>query len=151
MRKQKLLLLQDIEDVGRIGDVVSVRAGYSRNFLIPKKLAIVASQATVMLQEQLKAERAKKAIVEKEAAETLAKALIELTLQTMVKVDPEGNLYGSVTAFDISNLLKAKGYKVEKRHVVLIHPIKTLGSHRIALRLEEGVAAEVTLEVLSEK
>lgn len=150
MRKQKLLLISDVEDVGRSGDIVSVRKGYARNFLVPKKLAIVASKSTEKIQEQLILERAKRAAFEKEQAEQLAIKLAEVVMQTKVKVDPEGHLYGSVTAFDISTMLKERGFKVEKRHVILIHPIKTLGQYKVALKLEEGVAAEVTLEVLSE-
>lgn len=147
--QNQLLLLEDVEDLGRSGDVVKVKPGYSRNFLIPQKKAVVADKFTLRLQAKLKEERAKQAEVDRQAAEELAKKLDGMVLETEVKVDPDGHMYGSVSAMDIVKLFEAQGIVLEKRNIVLLHPIKTLGVHPITLKLKEGVPAQITLKVHS--
>ena len=147
--KNQLLLLQDVEDLGRSGDVVSVKPGYSRNFLLPQKLAVIADKFTLRLQSKLKEERSKKAEIDKQEAEALAKKIDGMVLEIEVKVDPDGHMYGSVSSLDIARLFEKEGVAVERRNVVLPHPIKTLGIHPIHLKLKEGVPAQVTLKVHS--
>ena len=146
----QLLLLQDVDDLGRSGDVVSVKPGYARNFLIPQKKAVVADTFTLRLQVKLKDERAKRAEVDRSEAETMAKNIEGLVLSIEVKVDPDGHMYGSVAALDIVRLLDNEGYKIERKNVVLTHPIKTLGVHPIHLKLKEGIPAQVTLNIVAE-
>ncbi len=147
----KLLLVQDVEDLGRSGDIVSVKPGYARNFLIPQKLAMVADKRALQLQARLQEERKQRAIVDRKESEELAGKLESVVLTTIVKVDHDGHMYGSVTALDIVKMLEEQGYSaLEKRSVQLKHPIKTTGSHKIHLKLNEGVAAEVTLKVVAE-
>lgn len=149
--KNQLLLLEDVEGLGRSGDVATAKPGFIRNYLLPKKKAVFADKHTLRMQAKLKEEREKKAAVDRKAAEEMAAKMTGLTIETKVKVDPEGNMYGSVSQHDIVELLKKKGFEIEKRFVVFTQPIKTLGTHPISLKLNEGVPASFTLEVLSEE
>lgn len=148
MRNQ-LLLIEDVEDLGRSGDVVSVKPGYSRNYLLPQKKAVVADKFTLRMQAKLKEERSKRAETDRKDAEELAQKIEGMVLSIEVKVDPDGHMYGSVAALDIARLFEKEGIAIERRHVVLPHPIKTLGVHPINLKLKEGVPAHVTLKVHS--
>jgi large subunit ribosomal protein L9 len=149
MRNQ-LLLIEDVEDLGRSGDIVSVKPGYSRNFLLPQKKAVVADKFTLRMQAKLKEERAKRAEVDRQEAESQAKKVEGMVLSIQVKVDPDGHMYGSVAAADIVRLFGDEGIKLERRSVILAHPIKALGVHPIHLKLKEGVPAQVTLKVIGE-
>jgi large subunit ribosomal protein L9 len=148
---QHLLLIDDVEDLGRSGDVVKVKDGYARNYLLPQQKGVIADKNALKMQERLKEERAKKAIKDKTEAESLAKNFEGLTLSTVVKVDHEGHMYGSVAAADVVKLLgdEAKLH-IEKRMVLLKHPIKQVGVHTIELKLNEGVPASFTLKVIAE-
>lgn len=150
MAQRTLLLINDVEHLGRSGDVVRVRPGYARNYLVPKNLGVVATKQTLRMQEKLQAERTARAKLEREEAEAIAKQVKLVELHTEVKVDPEGHMYGSVSALDVARMLQDKGVAVEKRNVALAHPIKELGIHHIHLKLNEGVAAEVLLKILPE-
>jgi large subunit ribosomal protein L9 len=148
----KLLLMEDVEDLGRSGDVVSVKPGFARNFLLPRGLAVVADKGALRMQARLQEAREKKAAEDKAEAENTAAQIEGVTLSTVVKVDHEGHMYGSVSAHDVAELLQAQAnIAVEKRTIVLKHPIKTLGVHKIAVKLKEGVFAYITLKVMSEE
>jgi large subunit ribosomal protein L9 len=148
----KLLLIEDIEELGRSGDIVSVRPGYARNFLLPKKFAIVANKNALRMQARLQEERSKKAILEKEESEKIAKSLENVVISTTVKVDHEGNMYGSVSATDIVHLLQEQtGILVEKRSIVLKQSVKVTGAHEINIKLKEGVKSLITLKVEPEE
>jgi large subunit ribosomal protein L9 len=146
----QLLLIEDVDDLGRSGDLVSVKPGFARNFLLPQKKAVVADKYTLKLQARLKEERAQRAVVDKKEAEELSAKIDGMVLEIEVKVDPEGHMYGSVAALDIVRLFEEQGISLEKRHVVLPQPIKELGSRTVALRLKEGVPASFTLNVTSD-
>ncbi len=146
----QLLLVADVDHVGRSGDVVSVKPGYARNFLIPQKKAVIADKFTLRLQERLKLERTQRAAVDKREGEELAAKIEGMTITMETKVDPDGHMYGSVSALDIVHALEKQGFSLEKRNVVLLHPIKALGVHPINLRLKEGVTANITLRILSD-
>ena len=148
--RQNLLLLEDVEDLGRSGEIVSVRPGYARNFLIPKKKALVAKEHTLRMQKRLQEERAARAVVDKKDSEELAKLLANITLEIKVKVDPEGKMYGSVNAQDILMLLEEKGFKLDKKSLVLKHPIKETGSFSLNFKLKEEVTASCNLEIIPE-
>lgn len=148
----KLLLLEDVDALGRSGDVVKVKPGYARNFLIPQGLAHVADSRSLRLQAQLQEERRKRAVVDKKEADEQAVVLDALVLTSIVKVDQEGHMYGSVSAADLAGLIEgACGVKLEKRAVQLRQPVRELGDHRIAIKLKEGVKATVTLKVEAEE
>ncbi|MBM3198130.1 MAG: 50S ribosomal protein L9 [Chlamydiae bacterium] len=147
----QLLLLEDVECLGRSGDLVSVKPGYARNFLVPQKKAVVATKFTLRMQEKLQEERRKRAVVDLEESQGIVQLLGSLTFSVEVKVDPEGHLYGSVNTGDIAHLLQEKGIHVEKHRVQLTRPIKTLGTHTISLKLKEGVIASFELQVVSDQ
>jgi large subunit ribosomal protein L9 len=149
MRNQ-LLLIDDVDNLGRSGEVVSVKPGYARNFLLPQKKAVVADKFTLRLQAKLKDERAKRAEVDRRDAEEMAKKIEGMVITVTVKVDPDGHMYGSVAIPDIVRLFEKEGYTLERRNIVLPHAIKTLGDHTIQLKLKEGVPAQITLKVESD-
>lgn len=148
----KLLLIHDVEHVGRSGEIVSVRPGYARNFLIPQGLAVVADKRALNMQKKLQAERAKKAAAEKAESEAIKARLEGLVLETVVKVDHEGQMYGSVNAQDVQHMIeKETSIHLEKRAIQLKSPIKNVGTHVISIRLKEGVVVEnLTLKVMAE-
>ena len=148
--RQNLLLLKDVEDLGKSGEIVSVRSGYARNYILPKKLGIVADKHTMRMQKKLQEERAKKAIEDKKDAEKIAEAIALISLETKSKVDPEGKMYGSVSAQDIINLLEEKNIKLDKKNIQLKHPIKEIGTYDIVLKLKEGVEASCKLTIIPE-
>lgn len=150
---QKLLLIEDVDTLGRSGDVVSVRPGYARNFLLPNRLAVVANKEALRRQAKLQETRKAKALADKQEAEAVKAKLEDLSIEKVVKVDHEGHMYGSVSSQDIVDLIrKASGVQLEKRSVQLAHPIKRTGSHNISLKLKEEVIVEkITLKVMSEE
>lgn len=148
--KQQLLLLEDVDSLGRKGEIVTAKAGYIRNYLLPKGFAVIASPNTLRKQERLRKEREQQAAVDRKEAEELAVKIEPVTLETHVKVDPEGHMYGSVSASDIAQLLQEKGFDVEKKNVQLSRPIKETGAHKISLKLKEGVDASCSLQIIPE-
>ena len=148
--KQQLLLLEDVDGLGRSGDVVTAKPGFIRNFLLPQKKAVTADKRTLKMQARLKEEREKRASVDRKEAEEFAAKLQGFVLTTEVKIDPDGKMYGSVTALDVARLLQGKGYELEKKNVVLLQPIRVLGTHTINLKLKEGVPATFSLEIQPE-
>lgn len=147
-----LLLIEDVEDLGRSGDVVKVKSGFARNYLLPKGLGVMADKNALRMQARLQEERLKKAAEDRAEAETLAKSIEGATLTAIVKVDAEGHMYGSVSLLDIVNLMEdQKKVVIEKKNVLLKHPIKVTGVHQIQLRLQEGVETSFILKVVSEE
>jgi len=149
--KGQLLLLEDVTNLGRKGDLAFAKPGFVRNFLLPQKKAVLADKRTIRMQEQLKTERAKQATQDKKDAELLAGKLKELTLSLTVKSDTQGHLYGSVVAIDIVKSLAGEGYVIDKKNVVLPKPIKFVGLYDINLRLKENVPATFKLKVKGDK
>jgi len=149
--QNQLLLLQDVENVGRSGDIVVVRPGYARNFLLPQKMAVVADKFTIRLQARLQEERAKQAAEDKNEAPVLAERIAPMELSMVVKVDPDGHMYGSVAATDIVKILADEQIVVDRKNIVLPQPIREIGLHRIQLRLKEGVPAQFVLKLESDR
>jgi large subunit ribosomal protein L9 len=148
----QLLLLEDIDTLGRKGDIVNVKPGYARNFLLPQGLAVIANKQALRLQENLKEQRRQQALADKKESEEIASRVEGLSLTKVVKVDQEGHMYGSVSAADIADLLKQESQvEIEKRMVQLKHPVKTTGVHPIFIKLKEGVTATFNLKVMSEE
>lgn len=148
----KLLLIDDVEALGRSGDIVSVRPGYARNFLLPQGLAVIADKRALQMQAKLQEERRKKAIVDRKESEEAATKLSEVNLSTIVKVDHDGHMYGSVTVADIVDLLKEQaGIELEKRAIQLKHALKETGVHTINIKLKEGVTSSCTLKIVPEE
>ena len=148
--QNQLLLLEDVGKLGRKGDLVKAKPGFVRNYLLPQKKAVIASKQTLRLREALQKERAKQALKDKEESEKLAKVIEGKVIETTVKVDRTGHLYGSVSITDIVRLFEAEGLDLEKQHVMLAQPIKKLGDHKVELKLKEGVPTHVFIKVKGE-
>jgi large subunit ribosomal protein L9 len=148
--KQQLLLLQDVDALGKKGELVTAKPGYVRNFLLPQGFAVVASPNTIRKQERLRAERAQQAVVDRKESEELAMQVEATSLEIRVKVDPEGHMYGSVSAGDIAQLFQEKGLPIDKKSVLVTKPIKVTGAHKISLKLKEGITATCQLSIIPE-
>jgi len=149
--QNQLLLLSDVENVGRTGDVVKVRPGFARNFLLPQKKAVVADKYTLKLQAKLQQERAEQSKADTQQALVLAERFQSMQLSMVVKVDPDGHMYGSVAATDIVKLLEKEGIPLERKNIVLPQPIREIGIHQVQLKLKEGVPAVFTLDIQSDR
>ncbi len=144
----QVVLLKDVEKVGRRGDVVSVRGGFGRNFLIPRNLACPATKENVAFAETEKAHAARRKTRKKEEAEALAQKLAPVRLRIEVAVGEKEKIFGSVTAQDVAQALAREGFSVNKKHVQLAEPIKSLGPHSVTVELGAGVKANVAVEVV---
>lgn len=148
--QNQLLLLEDVGKLGRKGDIVKAKPGFVRNYLLPQKKAVIASKQTLRLREKLQEERAKQAAEDRVESEKLAKVIEGKELETTVKVDNSGHLYGSVSVADILKIFETEGLDLEKQNISLPQPIKKLGDHKIELKLKEGVSTYVVLKVKGE-
>lgn len=147
----KLLLAEDVDHLGRKGQVVTVKPGYAR-YLVPKGWAFVATPYTLKLQQRFQEDREKRAIVEKKESEEHAVVLNDLTVKTLVKVDHDGHMYGSVSSHDIAHLVEAaSNVAIDKRAIYLKHPLRTIGEHKVTVKLKEGVQAVVTVIIEAEE
>lgn len=152
MANSKLLLIHDVEELGRSGDLVTVRPGYARNFLLPQKLAVHAGSRELKMQARLQEERLKRAAQDKSEAEKIAASMEGLTVTTAVKVDHEGHMYGSVSVGDVVELIQTQAnLTLEKRSIHLKHAIKEVGVFEIPIKLKEGVTSKVTVKVMPEE
>jgi large subunit ribosomal protein L9 len=147
----EVILREEIEKLGRRGDVVKVAAGYARNYLLPKKLAVPATAANQKIVEQERQAGLRREAIEKGAAEELAKLVSAVTLVSVQKAGESDTLFGSVTAKDIADMLEKQGYNIDRKKIVLDAPIKTLGEHKVAVKLHREVTAEVTVVVNKEQ
>lgn len=145
---QKILLLEDVENVGRKGDVASVKPGYAYNFLIPKGFALAANRAALRRQTKLQEERRVRAESDRKEAVELAARLENETLEIEAKVDKEGHMYGSVSVLDIAEKLKLKtGLEIDKKMIQLKHPLKEVGVFDLTVRCKEDVTAQIHVKV----
>ncbi len=152
MATTKILLIEDVDNLGRKGDVATVKPGYAYNYLIPQGFALIADKSALRRQARLQEERRLKAEHERKEAEEMASRLNGECIEVEVKVDHEGHMYGSVTSLDVIELLKLKtGIELEKKMVQLKHPIKEVGVFTISLRMKEGVTAEIQLKIMPEQ
>jgi len=150
MATTNVLLREDVDNLGARGEIVKVKAGYARNFLLPRKLAVEATPGNV---RQIEAERGallKKEAKERAGAEAQAGQMGGLRLDFERKVGEHGLLYGSVTAMHIADALKEKGYEIDRRRVHLSEPIKETGEFTVGVRLHREVTVEIPVTVTGE-
>jgi len=143
----KVILKQDVEKLGKAGDVVKVAPGYGRNYLIPRHLAVEATPGNMKIAEMEKVTQARRDHREKESASILAHEIAKLTVTIRRKSGEEGSLYGSVTALDIADFLTTHKIDIDKRKIQLEEPIKTIGEYQVPIRLHREVTVPVTVIV----
>lgn len=146
----EIILRADVQHVGKVGDVVKVKDGYARNFLLPKGLAYPATEANKKKIAYEGERLSKQQAAEKAAAETEAGKLADVHLTFAVKVGEEDKLFGSVTASDIQRKLEELGIHVEKRKVDLPEPIRELGDFNVGIKIHPDVRPEVRVTVVRE-
>ena len=146
----KVILREDVPNLGRSGELVSVKPGFGRNYLLPRKLAVLANEANVKQLEHDRAVISARQAKLRGNAEEQAKRINAVSVTIGRKVGEQDKLFGSVTALDIAEALAAKGQKVDRRHIHLPEPIKTVGSHEVEIRLHRDVAAKIKVEVVPE-
>ena len=150
MAKREVLLITPIENLGEEGETVEVKAGFARNYLLPKKLAVPMNEANRKQMEALERARGMRLARELSSAEELAARLRELHIAIPVKTGPGGRLFGSVTAADLRNRLAEEGLKIDRKRVSIYNPIKTLGKHTTTIKLHPEVSFNLEFEVVSE-
>ena len=147
MASTTILLREDIDELGGRGEIVKVRAGYARNYLLPQGLATLATKGNVRQIEQERAALLKKAAVEKATAEGQKDQMGVIELSFERQAGEHGTLFGSVTSMDIAEALQAKGYEIDRRKIVLKQPIKETGEYTVKVRLHREVLLDVPVHV----
>jgi large subunit ribosomal protein L9 len=146
----QIILQEDVEKVGTRGELVEVADGYARNFLLPHKLGLAATAGNMKRLEKMRQAFAKREAVERGDAETLSALLASVTLTVSRKAGENDQLFGSVTSADVAEGLEAQGYKVDKRKIQLVDPIKAIGEYQVPVKLHREVVAGVKLIVQRE-
>ena len=144
----KVLLRQDVAELGVIGDVVEVKTGYARNYLLPQNVAVQPSEANLKRVEQERRDRAKQAKQRLETLKGVASRLAGASVTIKAKANELGHLFGSVNEAHIADALVAEGFKVSPEQIALAAPIRTLDKFRVPVRLADGVEAEVDVWVV---
>lgn len=147
----KIILQENVDSLGTRGAVVEVAAGYARNYLLPRKMAVPATAGNLKALERMRTTFAKKESVERDAAVQLAQAVGALSVTIKRKSGENDQLFGSVTAADIAEAIAAQGHAVEKRRILLSEPLKTLGDRDVTVRLHHDVNATVKVTVAKEE
>ncbi len=146
----KLILREDVENLGKGGELVEVKPGYGRNYLLPRGLAVLANPKNVRELEHQKAVAAAKAAKLKASAEAVAKRLADTAVTLKRKVGEQDKLYGSVTALDIAEALAARGLEIDRRSIDLVEPLKTLGDFEVPVKLHSDVVGKAKVKIEAE-
>ena len=147
----EVILREDIERLGNRGQVVKVANGYARNFLLPKRLAVAATDANRKIVEQERQAHLRREAKQKVEAEDLSKLMSGVIVTIAQKAGENDQLFGSVTSKDVADALAAKNFTIDRRKVLLDEPIKQLGEFKVPVRLHKDVTAEVTVQVVKEE
>ena len=147
----EVILREHVEHLGRRGDVVKVAAGYARNYLLPRKLALAVTDNNKRQIEREKKLAEARDMEEKAAAEAIASRVSALEIEIARRVGENDILYGSVTSQDIAAALKDKGFEIDKRKIQLHDPLKALGETTIPLKIHRDVTAQIKVKVVAEK
>jgi large subunit ribosomal protein L9 len=143
----QVILREEVENLGTIGDVVKVKPGYARNFLLPRGLAVEASTRNLREVEHQKRVIADKRLREQKTAGAVAEKLGSVTLTFALRAGEDGKLFGSVTNQDIHRALEERGFAVERRRILLNEPIKTLGEHQVAVHVGPDVKTTIAVTI----
>jgi large subunit ribosomal protein L9 len=147
----EVILREDIEKLGHRGDVVRVAPGFARNYLLPRRMAVEATQSNKKIVEQEKQAHLRKEAKVISDAQELAKMMASVSIAIKQKAGENDQLFGSVTAQDIANALEKQGYTIERKKVLLEDPIKTLGEFKVPVRLHREVTIEIPVTVAKEE
>lgn len=147
----EVILREDVPNLGTIGDVVKVKPGFARNYLLPRGLAVLADKRNLHVLEHQKRVMADRRERERRQAETAAQKLTAVRLNIPARAGEEGRLFGSVTNIDIERALADQGFTIERRRIRLDEPIKVVGEHSVPIQLGVGVTAHVTVVVQAEE
>jgi large subunit ribosomal protein L9 len=150
MATTKILLREDVENVGGRGEIVKVKAGYARNFLLPQGIATLATKGNVKQIEQERDALLKKAAVEKSTAEAQSSQMSGISLEFVRKAGEGGTLFGSVTSMDVAEALQAKGYEIDRRRIILKDTIKETGEYTVNVKLHREVTISIPVTVRGE-
>lgn len=150
MATTTILLKEDVDSLGGRGEIVKVRAGYARNYLIPQGLATLATKGNIKQIEQERAALLKKAAVEKAIAEAQKEQMTGIELVFERKAGEDGTLFGSVTSMDIAAALQEKGYEIDRKKVALRDAIKVTGDYTVTVKLHREVSLDVPVKVIAE-
>jgi large subunit ribosomal protein L9 len=147
----EVILREDIETLGSRGSVVKVAPGYARNFLLPRRLAVLANESNRKIVEQEREAHLRREAKAKVDAEDLAKLMSNVTLTFRQRVGENNHLFGSVTAKDIADALEAQKFHIDRRKIHLDEPIRTVGQHKVSVRLHKDVATDINVVVEPEQ
>jgi large subunit ribosomal protein L9 len=150
MAHTKVLLREDVDDLGARGEIVRVRAGYARNYLLPRNLAVEATAGNVKGIEAERAALLKKEAKERSTAEAQSQQMGSLVLEFKRKAGEQGALYGSVTSMDLAEALREKGYEIDRHRIHLREPLKRLGEYNVPVRLHRDVTIDLQVKVQAE-
>lgn len=150
MAHSEILLLKPVEGLGGEGDQVKVRAGYARNFLLPRSIAVPVTRANKKHVEALKKRRSEREASELAGAQDVARKLEKASLAFAVKTGEGGKLFGAITAADVHAKLAEAGINIERKRVHLHTPVKTLGKHEVKIKLHQDVTVDLAFDVVSE-
>ena len=150
MANTTILLREDIDTLGGRGEIVKVKAGYARNYLLPQGLATLATKGNLKQIEQEREALLKKAAVERATAEAQKEQMGDIALSFERKSGEHGHLFGSVTSMDIAEALKAKGYEIDRRKITVGDDVKELGTYKATIDFGNGKSTEVEFEVVGE-
>lgn len=148
--KKALLLTEDVFKLGRKGDVVHVKLGFAKNFLLPQHKATMLDKRALRIRDALKEERRLQAESDKQDALAFKDKIQGTSFNLNTKVDPDGNMYGSISSQDLAEAITAQGFEVSKSAVALLKPIRKVGTYQIHLSLKEGVRADIEIVVEAE-
>lgn len=147
----EVILREDVDKLGNRGQVVKVAAGYARNYLLPKRLAVAANESNKKIVEQERQAHVRREAKEVAGAQELGRMMGNVSVTIAQKAGENDQLFGSVTAKDIADLLEKQGYNIDRRKVLLDEPIKTLGDHKVSVRLHRDVTVEIPVHVTKEE
>jgi large subunit ribosomal protein L9 len=150
MAHKEVVLIKPVEGLGAEGDQVRVRAGYARNFILPRKIGVPVTQGNRRQIEALKARRNEREATELTIAQALAEKLAKANIAFAVKTGEGGKMFGAVTSADLHDKLVEAGIEVEKKRIHLTPPVKTLGKHTAAIKLHADVSIDLEFDVVSE-
>ncbi|MGE0679431.1 MAG: 50S ribosomal protein L9 [Candidatus Binatia bacterium] len=146
----EIILQEDVTNLGRIGDVVKVRDGFGRNYLLPRGMAVLADNRSLRVLEHQKRLAAGKRERTQKTAQSLADKIASLTLIISARAGEEDRLFGSVTNQDIEKALEAQGLTIDRRKIVLTEPLKQLGTHTVPIHLSSDVHTNVSVQIVRE-